>query len=835
MSKVGNGIFSFLFLLAFSSGMRAAVVSGTFPGGMSYYVVPNTTSKGYANFALVQKGPVNKEDARAGINLPFFSSKGIGYTADGFISYSGDSAVYRFEDVPTFQSVALDSTIVLLRDLADRYGGEQAVIVCGDIDASRIKDRLYMMSLTLKHRPSAETPPVPQWTPSRSLKIIHYQSGGENLSDIRFSYSSSRIPRKYMNTPQPLVSEMYARYLGYILRKRLESAFASRDVPLAYVRFGYLDSSRTPDDEQYYFDIGVRESDIMVCAALVSQTLADLDTHGVSAEEFSDAKARYQTWLQKNAAAPLTNREYVDLCTANYLYGANMTSRKDAAVFLRGRKISPDRDIALFGRFVSALLDPQRNLTVSCGSPSDTLDVRAFKDAFTGAWKPSASPQAYSVSYADTLALYYPSGRKVKLRREETEPLTGGKLWTFKNRMTVVFRKTSESGLRYCLLTRGGVADIPGLEKGESAYVGDMLGLYDVCGMNPAQFHNMLESNGINMECKVGISDMRISGSAPGGKLDLVMRSLLSIHKNRSLNLQAFEYYRRCEALRQERFRLMPEGVNAVMDSIMCPDFHYPLSKLWGLPGESLPQKAEEYFNSQFSKCHDGVLYLEGNLEEALLLKYLQKILGNFKTGRSTSVRPILPYQIRSGMSTYSVDGPGAGEGSANLAMAALRPFTMRSWCAFRIALVALRSELVKEMGEMGYSFVLTPQLQLLPVERISVFINCRPCPSDGLPAEIEPADPFEVMNALREAMQRIGSSGLSSVNLKGYKAALEHEMAGEQSNPDYVMEAFLRRVSEGKDMLGNYSYYLSKVTASDVQSVIRALEQGSRVEFIVK
>ncbi len=91
------------------------------------------------------------------------------------------------------------------------------------------------------------------------------------------------------------------------------------------------------------------------------------------------------------------------------------------------------------------------------------------------------------------------------------------------------------------------------------------------------------------------------------------------------------------------------------------------------------------------------------------------------------------------------------------------------------------------------------------------------------------------MMNALREAMQRIGSSGLSSVNLKGYKAALEHEMAGEQSNPDYVMEAFLRRVSEGKDMLGNYSYYLSKVTASDVQSVIRALEQGSRVEFIVK
>jgi hypothetical protein len=48
-------------------------------------------------------------------------------------------------------------------------------------------------------------------------------------------------------------------------------------------------------------------------------------------------------------------------------------------------------------------------------------------------------------------------------------------------------------------------------------------------------------------------------------------------------------------------------------------------------------------------------------------------------------------------------------------------------------------------------------------------------------------------------------------------------------------MEAVLRRNSEGKDMISNYSTYLSKVTAQDVYDVIAALEKGSKVEYVIK
>ena len=112
-------------------GQEAGISSGHFANGLSYYIVPNTTSKGYANFALVQKGADNQDDARAALGYSFLASKGVGYTRNGYITYEASSAVYSFEDVPTFQSVALDSTIVLLFDIVSKYKGEQAIIACG--------------------------------------------------------------------------------------------------------------------------------------------------------------------------------------------------------------------------------------------------------------------------------------------------------------------------------------------------------------------------------------------------------------------------------------------------------------------------------------------------------------------------------------------------------------------------------------------------------------------------------------------------------------------------------------------------------------------------------
>ena len=66
------GLSILLLLLTFSLGAQplpslpaaSGVVTGTLPNGISYFLVSNPSSKGRADFALVQKGPAREDVSR---------------------------------------------------------------------------------------------------------------------------------------------------------------------------------------------------------------------------------------------------------------------------------------------------------------------------------------------------------------------------------------------------------------------------------------------------------------------------------------------------------------------------------------------------------------------------------------------------------------------------------------------------------------------------------------------------------------------------------------------------------------------------------------------------
>lgn len=80
------------------------------------------------------------------------ASKGVGYGPKGYISYRGDNTVFTFPDVPTFDSDATDSTILLIFDLIQAYKGEQAIIVSGDFIETRLEGELRIFALTVTPR-----------------------------------------------------------------------------------------------------------------------------------------------------------------------------------------------------------------------------------------------------------------------------------------------------------------------------------------------------------------------------------------------------------------------------------------------------------------------------------------------------------------------------------------------------------------------------------------------------------------------------------------------------------------------------------------------------------
>ena len=84
---------------------------GSLPDGIRFYLVENPARKGFADFALVQRGVRDVAAAREALRgLPHFGDRapwrfltdhGIGYSRNGFVSRPAEDAVLlRFLDVP---------------------------------------------------------------------------------------------------------------------------------------------------------------------------------------------------------------------------------------------------------------------------------------------------------------------------------------------------------------------------------------------------------------------------------------------------------------------------------------------------------------------------------------------------------------------------------------------------------------------------------------------------------------------------------------------------------------------------------------------------------------
>ena len=154
----------------------SGVVTGTLPNGITYYLVSNPSVKGHADMALVQKGPVREEVAKAALSeLPHFQSGkpyqflaklGVGYDNFGYIRSTEASTTYFFHDVPVGKASVRDTALLLLFDISETCPYEQAIIVSGDLDKAVVRERMNVFSMMVTQRERVPEPPAYEWTPS---------------------------------------------------------------------------------------------------------------------------------------------------------------------------------------------------------------------------------------------------------------------------------------------------------------------------------------------------------------------------------------------------------------------------------------------------------------------------------------------------------------------------------------------------------------------------------------------------------------------------------------------------------------------------------------------
>ncbi|MGM9742973.1 MAG: hypothetical protein ACI3ZC_07930, partial [Candidatus Cryptobacteroides sp.] len=800
------------------------VKTGFLDNGIAYYIVTNPTEKGRADMSLVQKGGYGDEDeASAGssavnamaalTDLPHFMTYSpykfltrncIWPGKDGYVSVKSDATIYNFRHLDLSRSQEMvDSVMLMIFDIiakqtytqGGRYvPGNQAIVISGDIDAGAVMNKMNMLSLLVTKVSGHSGERVYRWESTGETLYRHVQADNAGHVSITAEYASPRTPEANMPTVQPLVSQKFASEFGIIVRKRLFKACRTEGIPVSDIGFSYQNSAEGPGDEKYRITVGTSLKWLDPVVSVLSSTLASLDADGAAPEEYKDAQNELMMDLRRDFTGDVVdNSMYVDMCISSFLYGSTLASSKTRMDFFNTRNIETEVGARLFNNFLAALLDRSRNLTIECRADSTAVSGKRILECFDASWKPAAN-LPYLVSRSDTLKMKK-NNSKVKIKTAVSEPLSGGQLWTLENGIRVIYKNTPNTGtFRYKWLLKGGFSLLQGLKPGEGSYISDMFSLYDVSGMRCWDFHDMLAANGIQMDCEVTMSDMRIGGAAPSSRLQLLLRSLYAIANDRAMNREAFDYYRRC----LETGMSVPDSPSEVLDSLMfLNSLHSQARRKVRLP-DDFQKRAERYYESEFSKMNDGILIIVGDFDEYELRKIISRELGGFRTEKVSSLRSKIQHQTLSGRNTMMADGADA---LLEAGFSAPVTFTSSIYMSSCIAAMALEDRISEALASCGWHGDFTWRFDSFPEERFNFFMSAAPATRTGVPASLLYTDSVdEVLACVHRSLADFAAGGIGGHDLAVYKSTLTKMFDSRMAGPQTAISMLELRYSCGKD-----------------------------------
>ena len=837
-----------------------AVTKGVLPNGMSYYLVANPTSKGVADFALVQRtGSRTSSDIQPvtlarnvlsdvpqigrGISpQKFFSSNGAHPGPDGYVRVDDEYTLYRFSGMNLTNASSLDSALVVLIGMADKLAkadqqkwysaSDNAIIISGDIDSKSVVSKLQMLSYIT---PSADSQPRKsyEWEGTDTPSYLVQKSPKAAFSEVKVMWRAPRVPDQYVGTLQPYIQKMYIAMLGDIATGRIRSAFKQLDQSYASLTYRHAASSDKAGDEKFMIKIAVEPKAIETAIDIVSQTLSSLETNGASSEELELARRRYLRRFGTRVIKPVKdNSDYVDLCVNAYLLGIPVVNKPDVFKAYTANAVEPEKQQALFKSIADALLDPRANLTITCTTPEDITSARV-ETVFQSSWEGGRTllpPPGTQVS--DTLSAILVSP-KVSIKQAKKDPLSGGVTWTFSNGFKVIYKKMDTAGTLYWSMgLGGGYGSISDLDKGEGAFVGDILKLCRITGMSGEDFWKFMELGKVDMNVKVSLSSTVVSGTVPTENTRLMLRSLLALANERELDKEAYEVYMRNEQLRLAASVGSHEDRKAVMDSLMCPDYKFSPVKSRGKLNGALLEKAGRFYEDRFSKMNDGTLVLVGDMDESQLKKELLACVGLFRTDKAAIYRPATGYQPVSGWSTHVTEGK---ENSIYISLSVPMPLTTENKMASSVAAMVLEKSLSKAIEQTGMYLELYSSTIISPQERFNVMISLREASRDGFAEGVQQDSALEALDVLRAALNGIEATEVTDAAVKAYKEWLKNDITYRMKSPNYWVNAISRRQLEGKDFTTDYKARIDAVNTAKVKQILTSLNNASKVEYIIR
>ena len=841
-----------------------SITRGTLKNGTQYFVVPNKSVKGMADFALVQRTGRNTEpgvsEALAGNaatetlgTLPRLSGRsaqsfaarhGVTTGKDGFVKVTDDATVFRFENLVLSKPEVLDSALLMLLDMVDRVSvshdnflrkwyapSDQALVIAGDVDVKEVVRRLELMSYMTPALPSHERPEY-VWNDVKDPVYNVYDDPLRNLATLKLSWRLPRTPKEFMNTVQPVTFESFISEIGIIASDKIKTYLGKRNVSVADVSYEYKNAVSSFSDESFSVSVTVSPDHLADAILAMAHVMSEIDAERITAADVRRAeKIYFEKYRNAEFDSLHDNAEYVDRCVAAFLYNASLTSHKDVMDFHATRAMSDDMRLKLFNSIASALLDRDRNLTVECRMKDNPYSIDDIRELFESVWD-NPRTDGQEEGQPDSLRLAGVSGMKLKVKNVKTEHMSGGSIWTLSNGFKIIIKKLPiKDRIFYSMLLNGGYASVDGLESGEGAYLSDFLDCCRIGGLKARDFRDFLREQGMTLNAKVNISNTIFSGQIPDDRMELLLQTLTAVMNDREVDDEAFCIYAFDEALRPEFQKGTIQGRIAAIDSIMCPDYRYSPYKTKGMLAPSFAVKADGFFASQAAKMNDGYLVLVGDVDESQLKKLLLQYAGNFKMTDKAFPRTVVRYQPIAGVSTYTVDGT---MDCMDMVMSAPVPLTVHNYYLAEIASMVLKKCIARAVGEMGMYPRISHECKIYPQERYNVMLSLSEAPVEGFAKGTVREAPLEALETVRSVLADMDSLEFSDEELSVYKASLKQSIELKKNDPDFWLAMISRRYLDGKDLYTGYAAEIDSITKEDVKALLSSLSKGSRVEYIV-
>lgn len=822
-----------------------SVRKGILPDGISYYLVPNPSDKGVADFALVRKDADAATCRRLLDSLPAFAGRrpsdfladnGIHPGKKGYVQERDGDVVLLFSDVrlPSGEEVT-DSLMLMMFGMAgaDSRSSGDAIVISGDVDSGVMEMKLKMLSLMVHSGGTDSRSPVPAWTARDTAVCGVEYSAGLPVSRLSVAYRAPGTPEKYMGTAVPSVMKRFGEEFGHVLCRRLERQFRLDSIPLAGLRYRHDGTFSRKGEESFIVTVLTSGEYVGKAASVTGAVLSSLDGAGASVAEFRDARNVASCAAESRARSmKVSNGYYMEKCISSFLYGAGLASLQDQASFYKA-SFRDSSGCRLFNRFMSELIDSAANLSISCRTGNPDVTGKSLLRSFRQGWSyGGADIIPYPVNYSDSLSLNVPDTR-CPVRRTRNTGIDGARMWIFSNGTKVVYRKMPTDGmLYYSFVLRGGYSSMKGMKDGEGAFLSDMLGLCGPQTMAPGNFRPLLAACGISMTPSVSLSNISLSGSLPRDRASLLMKSLVSLSSGMTLDKRTVADYLAEERMRLSTVKGEYSGRLFVLDSVICGTDRYSPYKSVSNLHDDLPARALRFFRTEFSQADDGVLIFVGDIPEHEFRKFLQSYMGGFKTVGKRVLKSAVSFHTGSGESTYFVEGSIPG---VDVLMSAALPMNPSNFMASRVAVAALEDAMSSCLRDDAVTFSIKNRFAVYPHERLGILVSVRPAQSSSLPYGVEKASPVKLLMDIRSAVSDLAEAPLPEERMAFYRTVVRNRWDSLQADPEYWIRVMSGRFAGGKNVSSGYGESIQEVTASDVNKVFRLLDEGGSVEYVTK